>query len=78
MHKLIRVMEPQKHLLVAIGICLLLIINTIYTSQIVDDVLVQRSYNNTDSMVIQMSKDVYTNFSNAQSQIQLNYPARYQ
>lgn len=71
MHKLIRVMEPQKHLLVAVGICLLLIINTIYTSQIVDDVLVQRSYNNTDSMVIQMSKDVYTNFSNAQSQIQL-------
>ena len=71
MHKLKGLIEPQRHLLVAICICILIIVNAVYTSQIVDNYIVQRSYHNVDSMVIQMSKDIYTNFSNAQSQLQL-------
>lgn len=71
MHKLKGLIEPQRHLLVAICICILIIVNAVYTSQTVDDYIVQRSYHNVDSMVIQMSKDIYTNFSNAQSQLQL-------
>ena len=39
MYKLIRVMEPQKHLLVAISICLLLIVTTIYIIQSDDETL---------------------------------------
>lgn len=39
MHKLIRVMESQKHLLVAISICSLLIVTTIHIIQSDDDTL---------------------------------------
>lgn len=71
MHKFKGLIELQRHLLVAICICILIIVNAVYTSQTIDDYIVQRSYHNVDSMVIQMSKDIYTNFSNAQSQLQL-------
>ena len=39
MHKLIRVIESQKHLLVAISICSLLIVTTIHIIQSDDDTL---------------------------------------